>query len=177
MWNFLKNLGEVVLKKDPATKSLSEALFFSPGVKVQVYHRIAHYFYKNKHWFLARFFAYRGRKVTGIEIHPGAVIGKNLLMDHGMGIVIGETAVIGDNVLIYHGVTLGGVSGAENEKRHPTIEDNVVIGAGAKILGNITVGENSKIGANAVVLKDVPKNATAVGVPARIILSEHSKAK
>lgn len=172
MWNYLRNLGQVVVKKDPATKTLVEAVLFSPGIKAQAYHRVAHYFYQNQHWFLARFFSYRGRKITGIEIHPGATIGKDLFIDHGMGLVIGETTVIGDNVTLYHGVTLGGVEGVEKTKRHPTIEDNVMIGAGAKILGNITVGENSKIGANAVVLKDVPKNATAVGVPARIIPSK-----
>lgn len=169
MFKHLLKESRLVLRKDPATKSLSEAIFFSPGVKVMLYYRFAHRLYQQKHVFLARFFAHRGRKRTGIEIHPGAIIGEDLLIDHGMGVVIGETAVVGKNVTIFHGVTLGGIGDSQTEKRHPTVEDDVVIGAGAKILGNIRIGRGAKIGANAVVLADVPAYSTAVGIPARIV--------
>lgn len=175
MFSFMKQLGKVVLKNDPATKTLGEAILCSPGVKAQLYHRYAHYYYNKGHFFLARLLSQRGRKKTGIEIHPGAKIGQNLFIDHGMGIVIGQTAIVGNNVTIFHGVTLGGVGGKPNEKRHPTIEDNVLIGTGAKILGNITIGTGAKIGANAVVLKDVPPYATAVGIPAQIIKTKSIK--
>ncbi len=170
MFKEIKELAKVVVEKDPATKTILEAMLFSPGVKAQIYHRFAHHFYQNKKYTCARYFSYRGRKVTGIEIHPGATIGRNLFIDHGMGVVIGETAIVGDNVTIYHGVTLGGTGNDSHKKRHPTIEDGAMIGTGAKILGNITIGEEAKVGANAVVLKNVPKKATAVGIPARIIL-------
>lgn len=161
--------GQLVLTKDPATKTLMEAILFSQGVKAMVYHRWAHRFYQRNQFFLARFLSHRGRKVTGIEIHPGATIGEDLFIDHGMGVVIGETAEIGKNVTIFHGVTLGGIGGSKIEKRHPTVKDDVVIGAGAKILGNITIGRGAKIGANAVVLEDIPAYSTAVGVPARVV--------
>ena len=138
-----------------------------------IHHKISHFLYRKKLIFLARLVSQISRFLTGIEIHPGAKIGKHLFMDHGMGIVIGETSIIGDNVTIYHGVTLGGVS-LEKGKRHPTIENNVIIGAGAKILGNITIGDNSKIGANSVILKDVPKNSVAVGIPGKIITKNNS---
>ncbi|MHC5268869.1 serine O-acetyltransferase EpsC [Enterococcus sp. LJL98] len=161
--------GRNTLKKDPATKTLFEAIFFSPGVKVMIYHRIAHHFYQRGNFLLARFFSHRGRKRTGIEIHPGATIEAGFFVDHGMGVVIGETAVVRENVTIFHGVTLGGIGGVEKKKRHPTIEAGVLIGAGAKILGDVTIGEGARIGANAVVLKDVPPYHTAVGVPANVV--------
>ena len=139
-----------------------------PSLHAVINHKIAHFFQKRKLYFLARLFSQISRFFTGIEIHPGATLGKRIFFDHGMGIVVGETAEIGDDCVIYHGVTLGGVT-TEKGKRHPTLKNNVTVGAGAKILGNITVGNNVKIGANSVVLKDVPDNAVAVGIPARII--------
>ncbi len=169
MIKFIIQQGKVILEKDPAAKNLMEAIFTSPGLKALVYHRITHKLYKKNRLFLARLLSQRARKVTGIEIHPGATIGEDLLIDHGMGIVIGETAEIGNNVTIFHGVTLGGVGGDKGAKRHPTVEDDVIIGSGAKILGNITIGRGAKIGANAVVLHDVPAYTTAVGVPAKIV--------
>ena len=137
-------------------------------------YRIAHFLYTKKLFFLARFVSQISRFFTGIEIHPGAKIGKGLVIDHGMGVVIGETAEIGDNVLLYHGVTLGG-TGKDKGKRHPTLGDNVIIGAGAKVLGPIYIGSNSKIGANSVVLKDVPEGSTAVGIPAKNIIKAQEK--
>ena len=169
MIQFIINLGKVILEKDPATRSLTEAILFSPGLKAQVYHRLAHHLYNNGHFFFARLLSHRSRRVTGIEIHPGAVIGRGLFIDHGMGVVIGQTAIVGNDVTLFHGVTLGGVGGDQKAKRHTTVEDGALIGAGAKILGNVTIGKEAKIGANAVVLKDVPAYSTAVGVPARII--------
>ncbi|WP_422486836.1 serine O-acetyltransferase EpsC [Gudongella sp. DL1XJH-153] len=164
--------GKNIMENDPAAKSLVEAVLFSPGLKAVAYHRIANRFYKKGNLLLARMISQRARRITGIEIHPGATLGKRLFIDHGMGIVIGETAEVGDNVTIYHGVTLGGIGGSKNEKRHPTVNDGVVIGAGAKILGPVKIGSNSKIGANSVVLKDVPNGCTAVGAPARLISIE-----
>lgn len=161
---YIKSLIKTIKEKDPAIKSTKEALLY-PCFKALLYYKISHYFYLKKHFFIARFLCERAKRKTGIEIHPGAVIGKNFFVDHGMGVVIGETAIIGDDVMIYHGVTLGGVSNRKG-KRHPTISDHVVIGCGAKILGNITIGRNSKIGANAVVLEDVLENSTVVGIPA-----------
>ena len=169
MLRYIKSLGENILKNDPAAKSLLEAVITSPGIKALVYHKVAHKLYKKDKTLRARLISQRARKITGIEIHPGATIGENLLIDHGMGVVIGETAIIGDNVLLFHQVTLGGIGGDMNTKRHPTVEDDVIIGSGAKILGPITIGKGAKIGANAVVLKDVPPYSTAVGIPARII--------
>lgn len=169
MFKYIIQQGKVILEKDPAAKNLMEAIFTSPGLKAMAYHRITHKLYKKNRLFLARLISQRARKVTGIEIHPGATIGEGLLIDHGMGIVIGETAEIGNNVTIFHGVTLGGIGGEKGAKRHPTVEDDVIIGFGAKILGNITIGRGAKIGANAVVLEDVPAYTTAVGVPARIV--------
>lgn len=168
MIKFIIEQGKVILQKDPAAKNLVEAIFSSPGLKAIVYHRMTHKLYLKNKLFLARMLSQRARRITGIEIHPGAKIGENLFIDHGMGIVVGETAEIGDNVTIFHGVTLGGIGGDKGEKRHPTIEDDVVIGAGAKILGPITIGRGAKIGANAVVLEDVPAYTTAVGIPAKI---------
>lgn len=172
MLKFIKSLGKIVLEKDPATKSLIEAIITSPGIKALAYHRIAHRLYKKRRTLMARLISQRARRITGIEIHPGASIGDNLFIDHGMGVVIGETAEIGNNVTIFHGVTLGGLGGKKGEKRHPTIGDDVLIGAGAKILGPITIWKGAKIGANSVVLEDVPAYATAVGSPASIKLKK-----
>ena len=157
-----------VLDNDPAERNKLEVLILYPSVHELISHRIAHWFYKHKMFFIARLTSQLSRHFTGIEIHPGAKIGKGLFIDHGMGVVIGETAEIGDNVTIYHGVTLGG-TGKEKGKRHPTVGNNVLIGCGAKVLGNIRIGDNSNIGANSVVLKDIPAGATAVGIPAKII--------
>ena len=158
----------VVRDRDPAARSNLEILLTYPGLHALFFHRAAHFFY-SRNWFLiAKMVSTFSRFLTGIEIHPGAQIGKRFFIDHGMGIVIGETAEIGDDVTMFHGVTLGG-TGKDKGKRHPTVESNVMIGGGAKVLGPITIGANAKIGANAVVLKDVPPNCTAVGVPATLI--------
>lgn len=157
-----------IQQRDPASKSQLSIFFCYPCVHAIISHRINHFLYKIKLRFLARLSSQISRFFTHIEIHPGATIGKNLLIDHGSGVVIGETAIIGDNCTIYQGVTLGG-TGKETGKRHPTIGNNVFIGCGAKILGNITIGDNVKIGANSVVLKDVPPNVTVVGIPAKIV--------
>lgn len=159
---------EYILENDPAARSKIEVFFLYPSVHALISHRIAHFFYKHKMFFIARLISQINRFITGIEIHPGAKIGSAILIDHGMGVVIGETAVIGNRVTIYHGTTLGG-TGKETGKRHPTVGNDVVIGAGAKVLGPITIGDNSKIGANSVVLKNVPKNSTVVGIPGKII--------
>ena len=153
---------------DPAAKSKIEVYFLYPHMIALRAYRKAHWLWIHNHRFCARWLSQRARRKTGIEIHPGAQIGRGLFIDHGMGVVIGETAIIGDDCQLYHGVTLGGV-GSQEVKRHPTSEDGVYVGSGAKCLGNITLGQNCRVGANAVVLKDVPKYATAVGVPARII--------
>jgi len=160
---------ERILKEDPAAKSKIEVLLLYPCIHALISYRIAHFLYLKKIFFLSRFISQLARFFTGIEIHPGAKIGKGLFIDHGMGVVIGETAEVGDNVTIYHGVTLGG-TGKDTGKRHPTIEDDVLIGTGAKVLGPITVGKGAKVGSNAVVLKDVPAKATAVGSPAKNIV-------
>ncbi len=162
-----KSYFQSIKERDPAARNVLQIILFYPGVQAILWYRLAHFFYKIKLSFIAYFIMYWVRNILNIEIHPAAKIGKRLLIDHGTGVVIGETAEIGNDVLIYHGVTLGG-TGKERGKRHPTIKDNVTIGAGAKILGPITIGENSKIGANAVVLKDVPANSIAVGIPAVI---------
>ena len=161
-------------KRDPAAKGFFEVLFLYQGLHALINHRVAHFLYKMRFFFLARLLSQFSRHLTGIEIHPGAQIGKRFFIDHGMGVVIGETAIIGDDVLIYQGVTLGG-TGLEKGKRHPTIGNNVVIGGGAKMLGNITVGDNSYIGANAVVINDTPHNSTVVGVPGRITKQDGKK--
>ena len=166
-----QNLLETVdayLARDPAAKNPIEVLLLYPGVKAVCYHRGAHWCYEHKLMFLARMISQMGRHRTGIEIHPGAKIGKRLVIDHGMGIVIGETAEIGDDCLIYHGVTLGG-TGKDSGKRHPTIGNNVLIGTGAKVLGPFKVGDNSRIAANSVVLSEIPPDSTAVGIPARVV--------
>lgn len=160
-----------VMERDPAAKSKLEVLLCYPSVKAMAYHRLAHKLYLGGHTTLARWISQHSRHATGIEIHPGATIGKGFFIDHGDGVVIGETAVIGNNVTLYQGVTLGG-TGKDVGKRHPTIGDNVVIGAGAKVLGPFTVGCGSKIGASAVVLKAVPPNCTVVGNPGRIVRRE-----
>lgn len=167
MYRFIKEQIAIIRKHDPAIMSNWE-VFLYPSFKAIWRYRVAHYFYRKGHYLIARYLSEKAKRKTGIEIHPGAIIGENLFIDHGNGVVIGQTAIIGNNVLLYHGVTLGG-TGSEAGKRHPTIGNNVVIGAGAKVLGNIEIGDNVKIGANAVVLKDVPDNATVVGVPAKVV--------
>ena len=157
----------IVKEKDPAARSSFEILLTYSGLKAVRSYRRAHWFYQHKFYTIARIISQRARHQTGIEIHPGAQIGKGLFIDHGMGVVIGETTIIGDNCLLYQGVTLGG-TGKDKGKRHPTLGDNVMVGAGAKVLGPINIGNNVKVAANAVVLKDIPDNCTAVGVPARI---------
>lgn len=156
------------MELDPAAKSRLEMLLLYPHIKALNYHRVANWFWRNNHHFMARFVSNRGRHKTGIEIHPGATIGWGLVIDHGMGVVIGETAIIEDDCQLYHGVTLGG-RGTMDVKRHPTLLKGAHVGSGAKVLGNITLGRYSKVGANAVVLEDVPDGATAVGLPAQIV--------
>lgn len=157
----------VIRERDPAIKTSWE-VFLYPSFKAILRYRIAHWLYNKKRYFLARWFSQRTVRKTGIEIHPGARIGKGLFIDHGHGVVIGETAIIGDNVTIYQGVTLGG-TGKEKGKRHPTVGDNVMISAGAKVIGSFTIGNNSRIGAGSVVLSEVPPNSTVVGVPGRVV--------
>jgi len=163
-----------IIQRDPAARNYFEVMFLYPGLHAVVNHRYAHFFYKHKMFFIARAISQISRAFTGIEIHPGAKIGKGLFIDHGMGIVIGETAEIGDNCTLYQNVTLGG-TGKEKGKRHPTVGNNVLIGSGAKVLGPFSVGDNSKIAANAVVLSEVPENSTCVGVPARIVRINNQK--
>jgi serine O-acetyltransferase len=155
-------------KNDPAARSFMEVLLLYPGPKAIFFHRIAHFFYKCGLYFVARLIAEHSRLITLIEIHPGATIGKNFFIDHGSGVVIGESTIIGDNCRIYHGVTLGGVS-LNEFKRHPTLGNDVLVGAGAKILGPITIGDGAKVGANSVVVKPVPAGATVTGIPAKIL--------
>lgn len=162
---------KAVMERDPAARSKLEVFLMYPGIGAVMWHRAAHFFYKHNMKLLARWISQTVRFFTGIEIHPGATIGRGLFIDHGMGVVIGETAVIGDNCTIYQGVTLGG-TGKEKGKRHPTLGNNVMVGSGAKVLGPFTVGDNSKIAAGAVVLSEVPPNSTCVGVPARIVKRE-----
>ncbi|WP_461815977.1 serine O-acetyltransferase EpsC [Faecalimonas sp.] len=164
---YIKEELQVIKERDPAIKSNME-IFLYPSFKVMLKYRLAHKLYLKKHYFLARWISQRAARKTGIEIHPGAVIGKGFFIDHGNGVIIGETTVIGNNVTLYQGVTLGG-TGKEKGKRHPTLEDNVMVSAGAKILGSFTIGKNAKIGAGSVVLEAVPPNCTVVGVPGRIV--------
>ncbi len=164
---YIKEEMQIIKERDPAIKTPLE-VFLYPSFKAIIRYRIAHNLYKKHHYFLARWYSQRTVRKTGIEIHPGATIGKGLFIDHGHGVVIGETAIIGDNVTLYQGVTLGG-TGKEQGKRHPTVGNNVMISAGAKILGSFTIGENSKIGAGSVVLSEVPPNSTVVGVPGRVV--------
>ncbi len=171
--SYIKEEIQVIRERDPAIKSNME-VFLYPSFRVILRYRIAHKLYLKGHYFWARWISQRGARKTGIEIHPGATIGKGLFIDHGSGVIIGETTVIGDNVTLYQGVTLGG-TGKEQGKRHPTLEDNVMVSAGAKILGSFTIGENSKIGAGSVVLEEVPPNCTVVGVPGRIVRMDNKK--
>lgn len=159
---------KIIFERDPAARNWLEVLFFYPGLQAILFHRVAHSLYKLGIPFIPRLISFVARFLTGIEIHPGAAIGRGFFIDHGMGVVIGETAIVGDNVLLYQGVTLGG-TGKECGKRHPTVGNNVVVGAGAKVLGNIELGSNVRIGAGSVVLRSVPSNCTVVGVPGRII--------
>ncbi|MCU4842090.1 serine O-acetyltransferase [Bacillus cereus] len=174
MFKRLREDIEVVFEQDPAARGYFEVILTYSGLHAVWAHRIAHTFYKRDFFFLARFVSQVSRFFTGIEIHPGATIGRRFFIDHGMGVVIGETCEIGDNVTIYQGVTLGG-TGKEKGKRHPTIQDNVLIATGAKVLGSITVGENSKIGAGSVVLKEVPAHSTVVGIPGRVVIQNGVK--
>ncbi len=174
MFNHLREDIAIVFERDPAARSRFEVLTTYPGVHALLLHRLAHGVWKIGLRWLARFIAHFARWITGIEIHPCARIGRRVFIDHGMGVVIGETAEIGDDCTLYHGVTLGGTTWNKG-KRHPTLEAGVVIGAGAKILGPITLGAGAKVGSNAVVVKDVPAGATAVGIPARILDSEQAK--
>ena len=170
---YIKEEMQIIEERDPAIKTPLE-VFLYPSFKAIIRYRIAHKLYLKKHYFLARWYSQRTVRKTGIEIHPGATIGKGLFIDHGNGVIIGETAIVGDNVTLYQGVTLGG-TGKECGKRHPTIGNNVMISAGAKILGSFTVGENSKIGAGSVVLSEVPPNSTVVGVPGRVVKRDNVK--
>ncbi|MGI6421516.1 MAG: serine O-acetyltransferase [Syntrophomonadaceae bacterium] len=176
MFKTLRNEIQVVFERDPAARSVLEVIFCYPGFHAVIHHRIAHFFYRHSCFFIARFISHISRFMTGIEIHPGAKIGRGFFIDHGGGVVIGETAEIGDNVTIYQGVTLGG-TGKEKGKRHPTIGNNVTISAGAKVLGSFTVGDNVKIGGGSVVLNSVPPNCTVVGVPGRIVIREGNRIK
>ena len=160
----------VIFERDPAAKSVMEIIFCYPGFHALFFYRISNWLWRHNLLFAGRFISHIGRIVTGIEIHPGAKIGGGFFIDHGMGVVIGETTEIGENCTVYQDVTLGGIS-LKKEKRHPTLQDNVIVGAGAKILGPVTIGHNSRIGAGSVVLDDVPSNSTVIGVPARVIYS------
>ncbi|MEH7299453.1 serine O-acetyltransferase [Neobacillus drentensis] len=171
MFKMMKEDIEVVFEQDPAARSYLEVILTYSGLHAIWAHRLAHAFFKRKLFFIARVISQVSRFFTGIEIHPGAKIGRRFFIDHGMGVVIGETCEIGDNVTVFQGVTLGG-TGKEKGKRHPTIKDNALIATGAKVLGSITIGENSKIGAGSVVLKEVPPNSTVVGVPGRVVIQD-----
>ena len=175
--SFIKTLNEeitLVFERDPAARSKWQVLLLYPGVRAILSYRLAHKLHNKGHYFLADWISKRARRKTGIEIHPAAQIGKGLFIDHGMGVVIGETTIIGENCTLYQGVTLGG-TGKDKGKRHPTIGNNVTIGSGAKVLGPFTVGDNSKIAANAVVLNEIPPNSTCVGVPAHIVKRDNVK--
>ena len=172
--DWLKSDIDAIMERDPAATSRAEAMLLYSGFHALVMYRAAHALHKRGKPFAARFVSQSARFLTGIEIHPGATIGKGLFIDHGSGVVIGETAIVGDNCTIYQGVTLGG-TGKETGKRHPTLGNNVMVGSGAKLLGNFTVGDNSKIAAGAVVLGDVPENSTAVGIPAKVVRKKGEK--
>lgn len=174
MFKYLKADIKAIRERDPAVKSFLELLFCYPGLHALMFHRVSHWFYQRKLFFIARFISTVARFLTAIDIHPGAKIGKGVFIDHGIGVVIGETAEVGDNVTIYQGVTLGG-TGKDVGKRHPTIGNNVVVSSGAKVLGPFKVGDNSKIGAGSVVLKEVPPNCTVVGVPGRVVVKENKR--
>ena len=172
-FKFIKEEIETIKQRDPAIKSDKE-VFLYPGFRIMLRYRIAHRLYIKGHYFLARMIMQKGASKVGIDIHPGAVIGKNFFIDHGIGVIIGETAIIGDDCTIYQGVTLGG-TGKQTGKRHPTLGNNIMVSAGAKVLGNITIGDNTKIGAGSVVLRDIPSNSTVVGVPGRVIKRNNIK--
>ncbi|WP_400244816.1 serine O-acetyltransferase [Niallia sp. JL1B1071] len=176
MFQRIKEDIAVVFEQDPAARSSIEVILTYSGVHAIWFHRIAHFLFRHKRFFLARVISQFSRFLTGIEIHPGAKIGNRLFIDHGMGVVIGETCEIGDNVTIFQGVTLGG-TGKEKGKRHPTVKDNALIASGAKVLGSIVIGENAKIGAGSVVLRDVPANSTVVGIPGRVKVQDGIKIK
>lgn len=173
IFSYIKEETAVIIDRDPAIKSNWEVLLY-PSFKAILYYRLAHKMYKKGHYFWARWISQKAARKTGIEIHPGAQIGKGLFIDHGHGVVIGETTIIGDNVTLYQGVTLGG-TGKEQGKRHPTLEDNVLVGVGAKVLGSFVIGKNSKIGAGSVVVNEVPPNSTVVGVPGRVVIQDSIK--
>ena len=160
---------EYIMENDPAARTKLEVFLLYPSIHARIAHIFSHFLYKNNLFFLARLISQLARFFTVIEIHPGATLGDGILIDHGMGVVIGETAELGNRITIYHGTTLGGTGNEKGKKRHPTVGDNVIIGAGSKVLGNINIGSNSKIGANAVVIEDVPKGATVVGIPSKIV--------
>lgn len=164
LWSDAKN----IRRKDPASGSMAQVVLLYPGFHALIWYRISHFLFRHRRFFLARMFSQWGRSCTGIEIHPGATIGGSLFIDHGAGVVIGETAEIGDNVTIYHGVTLGG-TGKDTGKRHPTIQDDVLLGAGVKVLGPVTIGKGSRVGANSTVLCDIPPDSTAVGTLATVV--------
>ena len=170
MFNLIKS----IKKRDPAANNYLEIIFLYPGVHALAFHKVANKLWVNKLSFLAKFIAYISRMFTGIEIHPAAKIGRNLFIDHGLGVVIGETSFIGDNVLIYHGVTLGGTS-LKKGKRHPTVKNDAIIGAGAKILGPIIIGKSARVGANAVVTKNVEDFTTVMGIPAKVVKNYNKK--
>ncbi len=170
LWKDAKNIKH----KDPAGPSMAQVVLLYPGFHALVYYKLSHWLYRHRRRFLARMVSQWGRGFTGIEIHPGAAIGNNLFIDHGMGVVIGETAEVGDNVTIYHGVTLGG-TGKETGKRHPTVGDDVLLGAGVKVLGPVVIGKGSRVGANSTVLSDIPPDSTAVGTPAVVVRGEGVK--
>jgi serine O-acetyltransferase len=176
LFSRMKEDMDVVFEQDPAARTYLEVCLTYSGLHAVWFHRIAHAFYNRRLFFLARLISQFSRFLTGIEIHPGAKIGRRLFIDHGMGVVIGETCEIGDNVTIFQGVTLGG-TGKEKGKRHPTVEDNALISTGAKVLGAIVIGENSKVGGGSVVLKDVPANSTVVGIPGRIVVQDGVRVK
>lgn len=174
MFSAMKEDIRVVFEKDPAARSSLEVILTYSGLHAVWAHRLAHKFFKRNLLFLARVISQISRFFTGIEIHPGAQIGRRFFIDHGMGVVIGETCIIGNDVTIYQGVTLGG-TGKEKGKRHPTLEDHVLVATGAKVLGNITIGKNSKVGAGSVVLQNVPPNATVVGIPGKVVIKDGIK--
>ena len=174
MFDQIKNDIKSIMERDPAARNSFEVFFMYPGFRAILRHRIAHKLYNKGHKFIATRISNTTRRKYGIEIHPAAKIGNGVFIDHGMGVVIGETAIVGDNCTIYQGVTLGG-TGKDKGKRHPTLGNNVLVGCGAKLLGNFTVGDNVKIAANAVVLSDVPENCTCVGIPARIVKRNNEK--
>ncbi|MCC6263066.1 MAG: serine O-acetyltransferase [Bryobacterales bacterium] len=174
MFRTIREQIETIRLEDPAAKSILEILFCYPGMQAILFHKASHWLYLKRRYVLARMVSQTARFLTGIEIHPGATIGRRLFIDHGMGIVIGETTEIGDDVLLYQGVTLGG-TGNERGKRHPTLGNEVVVGAGAKVLGNITLGDCVKVGAGSVVVKNVPPNSTVVGIPGRVVKSMGEK--